>query len=259
MLEREGCRLDSLDLGSGPAVVLLHGAGMDRAMFDPQIPALLDRGYRVIAPDLRLHGRSRPSAEPVTPERLIGDLVELVRHLGLDRPVLVGQSLGGNLAQAVVRRHPDLAAGLVVIDSTWNTGPLTAFERWLLSLAAPGLAVIPARSLPSVMAKASAVTPVAIELARETFARMPKRDFIEVWRATTGFVAPDRAYRTPVSLLLIRGAEDRTGNIRTAMPAWARAEGVTEHVIPGAGHLANLDAPDAVNDALAGFLEAVRA
>jgi pimeloyl-ACP methyl ester carboxylesterase len=95
--------------------------------------------------------------------------------------------------------------------------------------------------------------------ATETFARMPKRDFTQVWGATTGFLDPDPAYRTPVPLLLIRGALDRTGNIRTAMPAWAAAEGVPERVIPDAGHLANLDAPDAVNDLLGEFVRSVRA
>lgn len=259
VFEREGCLLEYHDQGSGPAVVLSHGAGMDHRMFDPQVPALLALGYRVITWDLRLHGGSRPSTEPVTPGRLVGDLIGLVRHLGLERPVLLGQSLGGSLSQAVVRAEPELAAALVVIDSAWNTGPLTGLERWLLGLAAPGLRLIPARSLPGVMAKASAVTPSVIEQATQTFARMPKPDFVEVWKATTGFIAPDPAYRIPVPLLLVRGAEDRTGNIRTAMLRWASAEGVDEHVVAGAGHLANLDAPEAVNELLAEFLQRVHA
>ena len=57
---------------------------------------------------------------------------------------------------------------------------------------------------------------------------LPKRTFLDVWRATVSLVDPDPAYRTPVPLGLIRGADDRTGNIATAMPRWAAAEGVTE-------------------------------
>lgn len=257
--EFEGCGLAYDDQGSGPAVVLLHGAGMDRRMWEPQVDFLLERGHRVIAWDARLHGQSRPSGRPLSAAQLVDDLVALVGHLELDRPALVGQSMGGNLAQAVVRAHPDLASALVVIDATWNTGPLSRFSRWALGLATPSLALIPARSLPAMMAKASAATPAVIAETTEVFAAMPKRDFLDVWGATTQFVDPDPAYRTPVPLLLVRGALDRTGNIRTAMPAWAAAEGIPEHVIPDAGHLSNLDAPDAVNELLGAFLRSVRA
>jgi pimeloyl-ACP methyl ester carboxylesterase len=52
----------------------------------------------------------------------------------------------------------------------------------------------------------------------------------------------------------MRGALDRTGNIAAAMPRWAEAEGVDEVVIPDAGHIVTVDAPDAVNDALLAFL-----
>lgn len=79
---------------------------------------------------------------------------------------------------------------------------------------------------------------------------MPHRTFLDVWRATVSLVSPDPAYRTPVSLGLIRGALDRTGNIAEAMPRWARAEGVHEQVIPQAGHVVTLDAPDATSRAL---------
>jgi len=100
------------------------------------------------------------------------------------------------------------------------------------------------------MADASATTPEAIEAIRATFARVPKPLFLDVWRATASFVAPDPAYRTPVPLGLVVGAEDRTGNIRTAMQAWADAEGVPLHAIPGAGHVAMADAPGATSDAI---------
>jgi len=105
------------------------------------------------------------------------------------------------------------------------------------------LAAIPAGRLPRIMAQASATTPEARARTEALFARMPKRTFLDVWRATVSFVAPDPGYRSRVPLALVRGAEDRTGNIATAMPRWARAEGTVEHVIPGAGHMVTMDAP----------------
>ncbi len=260
VLDREGCVIHASDSGgSGIQVLFSHGAGADSAMFGPQREPLIERGYRVVTWDLRGHGASRPASRPIDPVLAVEDLVALVDALGLDRPVLVGQSLGGNLSQAVVRRHPDLARALVVIDSTWNAQRLSLLDRMLLSLATPSLALIPARRLPPLMAAASAETTEAKRYAEAAFASLTKAEFLHSWRTTVGLLDPAPASRTPVPLALIRGARDRTGNIATAMPRWASAEGITEHVIPGAGHLANLDAPDAVNAVLLAFLDGLPA
>ncbi len=258
VLERDGCVLHAADSG-GPGVPVLfsHGAGADSAMFAPQREPLIERGYRVVTWDLRGHGASRPAAPPISPELAVDDLVALVETLGLDRPVLVGQSLGGNLSQAVVRRHPGLARAMVVIDSTWNAQRLTVLDRALLRLAAPSLALIPASRLPRLMADASAETTAGRTYAEAVFGSLSKAEFLDAWRATVGMLDPEPGYRTPVPLALIRGDRDRTGNIASAMPRWAAAEGIGEHVIAGAGHLANLDAPDAVNAVLLTFLDAL--
>ncbi|MGF6823084.1 pimeloyl-ACP methyl ester carboxylesterase [Microbacterium sp. ZKA21] len=243
--------------GAGPPVVLCHGAGMDRSMFAEQAAALTGAGFRVIAWDLPAHGESMlPAGTRFTASVALEDLTALLDACGIDRAVLVGHSLGGNLAQAFVRAHPQRAAGLIVMDSTWNAGPLAWWERLALRLAAPSLALVPAHRLPGLMARASAVTSDAIARTEATFARMPKPVFLDVWRATVSFVDPDPEYRTPVPLALVRGAQDRTGNIATAMPAWARAEGVLEHVVPDAGHIVTWDAPEESARVLVGILEA---
>jgi len=242
--------------GTGMPVVFCHGAGTDHTTFSAQTEDLATRGYRVVTWDMRGHGLSRPGGR-FTTERAIGDLLALLTHLGLVGPVLVGHSLGGNIGQAVIRRDPRRARALVAMDCTWNAGPLSRFERWLLAVAAPGVRVIPRRRLPTVMARVSASTEAGRAYARRAFARLSKEEFIEVMEATIRFLDPAPAYRTPVPLCLIRGAADRTGNIATAMPRWAHAEAVREIVVPGAGHLVSLDAPAAVTEAIAAFLAGV--
>jgi len=254
----DGCTLRLADTGGGGApVLLLHGAGTDSTTFAPQHEALAAAGYRVVVPDLRGHGASRPTALPLTADRLVGDVEAVVSYLGLRRAVLVGHSLGGNLAQALVRRSPDRYRALAVLDATWSTGPLSPAERLALRSAAPVLRAFPARSLPRLMADASATTGPARAALRDVFARQTKAEFLAAWRATVGLVAPDPGHRTPVPLLLLRGTRDRTGNIATAMPRWAAAEAVTEVVVPDAGHVVMLDAPDAVSTALVSFLARV--
>lgn len=126
-LALSGCDLRFRDSGeTGLPVVFTHGAGVDARMFDQQVDAVVRAGFRAVSWDLRGHGESRPDRAGFTAERALADLTALIDHLDLDRPVLVGHSLGGNLSQAAVRRAPERFAGLVVIDSTWNSGPLRA-------------------------------------------------------------------------------------------------------------------------------------
>ncbi|NEW47045.1 alpha/beta hydrolase [Nocardia cyriacigeorgica] len=258
-LELPGCAIRFRDSGgAGWPVVFTHGAGVDSAMFDEQLDEVRRAGLRAIGWDMRGHGRSRPNNGGFSAERALADLTALIEHCGLERPVLVGHSLGGNLSQVAVYREPQRYSGLVVIDSTWNHGPLSAWERGLLRMAAPMLRLIPARSLPSMMADASAVTPAGRAYAADAFTRIGKVEFIEVWRATASLVDPEPEYRTPLPLCLIRGALDRTGNIASAMPRWAAAEGIREHVIADAGHLAPLDAPASVTAVLLEFLREIR-
>ena len=238
-----GARLRFADSGgTGRAVVLTHGAGMDHHSFDAQADALSAAGLRVVVWDLRGHGGA--DRVPITAELLLRDIRGLVDHLGLDSPALVGHSLGGNLSQEAVRRDPERYGALIVIGATWNTGPVTRVERALLASAAPMLRLIPARSFPAMMAKASAVTPAGVADAERAFALVEKSSFIDTWRATASFVRPEPDYRSPIPLTLVRGAEDGTGNIAEAMGRWARAEGVTERVVAGAGHLVMTDAPE---------------
>jgi pimeloyl-ACP methyl ester carboxylesterase len=247
-LSRPGCDLRFSDSGGdGHVIVFSHGAGVDHAMFDAQARAAHEAGFRVVRWDLRAHGASAlDDGVRFRAADAIADLVSLVTHLELARPTLIGHSLGGNMSQTVVKRHPDLAGGLIVVDSTWNAGPLTMMERLALRLAAPLLALIPASRLPDLMARASATTPAGIAYAHDCFARMPKQVFLDVWRATLALVDPDPGARTPVPLTLIRGAEDGTGNIRTAMPRWAGIENITEHVVSEAGHMSPIDKPEEV-------------
>ncbi|MFC7103255.1 alpha/beta fold hydrolase [Nonomuraea rubra] len=175
-LSVRGCDLRYADSGGdGVPVVFSHGAGADHVMFEAQWEHLRGLGCRVVAWDLRGHGLSRPAGVPFTAEQAMADLYALIGHLGLDRPVLVGQSLGGNLGQAVVRRQPGLARALIVIGATPNTAALSWRERLLVKAAAPMLSVMPAKDLPRLMAEASAVTPEARADARRAFGQVPKR------------------------------------------------------------------------------------
>lgn len=111
------------DDGAGPAVVLLHGFSFDASMWDPQRPALLAAGYRVLRYDLRGFG----AAGPPLPERdHVGDLRAVLDGHGVAAAHLVGLSLGANVALAAAHAAPARVASLTLASPglpghTWTT------------------------------------------------------------------------------------------------------------------------------------------
>jgi pimeloyl-ACP methyl ester carboxylesterase len=103
--------------GSGRPLVLLHGGLASGEMFGPVIPALVAGGHQVIAPDLQGHGRTADVDRPIDVRLMADDIAALIRHLGLDKPDLVGYSLGGGVALQTAVKHPELVRKLVVVSA----------------------------------------------------------------------------------------------------------------------------------------------
>lgn len=116
--------------GDGPPVVFLHGAGADHRVW-AEVAAPLADDYTVVTPDLRLHGRTGGGADPAPSfDAYVADLRALVDALDLDRPAIVGFSMGGMIAQAYAARHPEDVAALVTLGALTPTP--RSREEWLL-------------------------------------------------------------------------------------------------------------------------------
>jgi pimeloyl-ACP methyl ester carboxylesterase len=102
--------------GSGRPLVLLHGGLMSGDTFGPVIPLLAKR-HQVIAPDLQGHGRTGDIDRPIDVRLMAGDIAALIDHLGLDKPDLVGYSLGGGVALQTAIQHPERIRKLVVVST----------------------------------------------------------------------------------------------------------------------------------------------
>ena len=98
--------------GTGRPLVLLHGGLGSGEMFGPVLPALAER-HRVILPDLPGHGRTADIDRPIDLRLMADDIAALIDQLGLDRPDLVGYSLGGGVALHTAARYPDKVGRLV--------------------------------------------------------------------------------------------------------------------------------------------------
>lgn len=240
---------------AAPLVVLTHGATIDHTMFDDLVPVLAQH-YRVLTWDVPGHGLSQPLPADFGMDRLVDDELALLDHLGKMAAVLVGQSMGGNLAQEIVFRHPERVAALVLIDCTDNFQRLSALERASLASAGPIFAVYPFRMLKSQSATASADTPRAREHIAAMMERVAdKRSFVEILMRLTDVLHYEPDFRIPCPLLMLMGEHDGLGNIAKAMPAMAQREGVTLAVVQGAGHTSNMDRPDEVGAEVLDFLD----
>ena len=96
-----------------PALVFAHGAGGNRLSWWQQVPHFEDR-HRVLTLDHRSFGRSRCAPEDFHPRHFTGDLLAILDAEGIDRAVVVGQSMGGWTALPAARRHPDRIRGIVL-------------------------------------------------------------------------------------------------------------------------------------------------
>ncbi len=244
--------------GEGPITVVgVHGAGGDHTAFEPQVEALVSHGYRLVTWDMPPFGASRASAAPFTARQACEDLLRLVDHLDIERPVLLGQSLGGGIAQALVKAHPDRVGALAVLGAPWITGRLRASERLPMKTASAVMRLMPTRRIHALMTSLVVDTSPSPRVRAEfadLIAQVPRRHLLQAVRVGGQLLDPDPSYRTPIPLCLMRGEHDVTFKVDQIMPRWAAAEGVAEVIIPKAGHVANLDAPEAFNEALLRFL-----
>ena len=114
--------------GTGRPLVLLHGGLGSGEMFAPILPALAAR-HQVIVPDLQAHGRTADIDRPLDIKLMADDIAALIDHLGLDRPDVVGYSLGGGVAFFTAVRHPDKVGKLVMASAHINSDAMPAEMR----------------------------------------------------------------------------------------------------------------------------------
>ena len=114
-----GIELAYQEFGTGSPLVLLHGGFGSVEMFGPNIDLLAAR-HRVIGADLQSHGRSPAADRPMRFETMADDIAALIKELKLERPAIMGFSLGGAVALRTAIQHPDLVSRLVLVSTVFK-------------------------------------------------------------------------------------------------------------------------------------------
>lgn len=136
-----GGHLDGGRVGDLPAFVLVHGLASNARLWDGVADRLVAGGHAVVTLDLRGHGRSSKPDGPYDVPTVADDVAAVVAALDLDRPVVTGQSWGGNVVLELAARHPESVGGVACVDGGWLE-PSAAFPDWaacLRELAPPRL------------------------------------------------------------------------------------------------------------------------
>ncbi len=256
-------------MGTGPPLVLVHGFACGIRSWDPQLRAL-SRSHRVIAYDVRGHGLSEAprDASAYSQSISVADLHALLGHLRIRRAAVGGLSMGGNIALNFALAHPRMVTALIVADTgsgsdgtadwvgavhglaeTLEQRGMEAFADAASALALFGHYVSQGPEAERFI-RSCLMTHRAHGLAhtvREVLAKRPTIYSLE---------AELRALRVP-TLLIVGEHDDPCRKVHDFM---ARTIPRAKHVIiPGVGHLTNLEAPAAFNAAVRRFLEGGRA
>ena len=102
--------------GAGRPLILLHGGLGAIEMFGPNL-AELAKSHQVIGVDLQGHGRTADIDRPLSPQLMADDIAALIKHLKLERPDVMGFSLGGGVAVQTAIRHPEVVGKLVIVST----------------------------------------------------------------------------------------------------------------------------------------------
>jgi pimeloyl-ACP methyl ester carboxylesterase len=250
--------------GDGRPLLLLHGYPLSRRIWQPQLEPLADAAT-VVAPDLRGHGDSDAPEGPYSIDQLAEDAIALLDSLNLAQPAVVaGLSMGGYVALALYRRYPSRVAGLILAATKAGADSPEAQANREKSAALArekGVDAIADAMLPKMLAPGTyAANPGLVGEVRGIMAATPLEGVVGDLLGMK--VRPDSTALLPEitrPVLVIHGADDQLIPAREAEATYAALPNARLVLIPNAGHLLNLEQPEAFNAEVRTFLSSLQA
>ena len=246
-LNRDGVNIYYEERGKGTAVLLSHGYSASARMWASQMNALSDR-YHLIAWDMRGHDRSDSPDNPAlySHEATVADMTAILDACGVRRAVIAGLSLGGFMSLAFNLARPERVAALMLFD----TGPGYKKDRPRLEWnKMTGTTATALETKGLVAVGASAEVTVAQHRSAQGLAHAARGMLAQ----SDGRVI-ESLPSIKVPTLVLAGANDVQFLAATDYMA-ARIPGAEKVILAGAGHAANIDQPEAFNQAVLAFLD----
>ncbi len=223
---------------TAPAILFLHGAGLSARQWEPQLAALTE--FHGLAPDLPGNGRS---PGPIDLDRTVDALAEaLAQRVPSGKAMLVGNSFGGTVALTLLKRHPERVSKVLVTGMASELGPGMA---WLMERSGALYRFMKPDSLVSASLKQFRIPPAYQDAFREDLKRvMTPEANQQLVQALRRFQIPRD---TQVPVLVAVGSRETIPAKRGARDLVRAIPGAQGVVVPGVGHVWNLEAPDRFN------------
>lgn len=238
---------------TGTPVVLWPSLFSDHRLFDPVVPLLAD-AWRIVRVDGPGFGRSDPPRGDVQPDEYAGVVLELMDALGLDRAFVAGCSWGGQVALHAAVRAPERVRGVLAMNtplapSDGRGAARVAGTRWLGASSLWGRGVSRSMIAPINRAQHPARVRAFVAAFADFDPRAAATTARTVLQRSAGFAGVLPRLTVPATVLM--GAEDRLYPVERMRPIAELAPGARIEVVPACGHLAPIEAPEAVAAALA--------
>lgn len=244
-----------------PSLVFLPGLTADHRLFGKQIEYFESR-RNVFVWDAPGHGLSWPFTFDYGLMGVAKWLHSILEREKILHPVIIGQSMGGHLGQAFTELYPDRLKGFIAINSTpLQRKHMTSRELWFLKRMKTIYRLYPWNSLLKIASKGVAVTDYGQKLMYDmmmTYVEDPSRNRQVAghgFKIMADAIDKDLAYAFKCPALLICGAADRIKSIKRYNEAWHIESQIPLHRIKGAGHNANTDQPEIVNNLIDTFMK----
>ena len=249
------------DVGLGHTVVLIHGYPFNRSLWNEQVEALASR-YRVVTPDLRGFGESDTSEGPVTMNRMAQDVAKLMEHLGIDRAVIGGLSMGGYVALAFVKQFPSRVKALVLADTRAQAdteeGKQTRHQQAEKALS-EGMAGIADAMLPKLLTPETvSKRPEVVKRVRDMMLRTKPQGAASALLGMAEREDQSEFISTiNIPTMIVVGREDAITPLADSETMHSKIQHSRLVVLDNAGHVSNLEQTEHFNYAFVKFLERV--
>lgn len=247
--------------GKGPLVIMLHGLAGDRSTWKPQLHALQER-FMAVSVDLRGYGQSDPAPEPLNFKKdFCADVLAVMDYFGEAKAHLVGLSMGGRVARTTCLQAPERIASLVLANTSPGFDDLDdsqadSFIRSRSDVVVDGQ--LPAdfgqRQAAAMMARSASRE--ALDTAADAMKGLRADHYLSVLRASTLQDRGDKLEAIQCPVLVITSDQDTVYPPAVTQQLLAGIPHATSVIISNAGHISNLEQPDAFNQAILKFLQA---
>lgn len=242
-------------------LVLLPGLTADHRLFEKQIDSLSDK-YNILVWDAPGHGLSRPFRLDFSLFDKAQWLHDILHTEGIQKPILVGQSMGGYVAQCYLQLFPNEAGGFVSIDSApLQKRYMAEWEIWSLKHTETMYRWYPWKALQKAGSKGCAVSQYGQQLMFQMMQDFTHEEYAALaahgYRILAEAIETNLPFEISCPALLICGEQDKAGSAKRYNREWAKQTGLPLHWIPDAGHNANTDQPDWVNKLIQQFCKTV--